>query len=39
MNVNLSVSNPAHVTKGAPLARRQVRQWQWVIPYAVPKAR
>jgi hypothetical protein len=23
--------NDAHVTKGAPLLRRQSKQWQWVI--------
>jgi hypothetical protein len=38
-NVNLSASNPAHVTNGAPLTRLQVLQWQWVIPYAGPDAR
>jgi hypothetical protein len=37
--LNLFESNPAQVTNGAPLARRQVRQWQWVIPEALPETR
>jgi len=37
INVNLSLSKPAHVTKGAPLARRQLWQWQCVMPYAGQK--